>query len=101
VANAVRVCRSDELAEGKGRVVDAGARRVAVFRCDGVVLAVDGVCPHRGGPLAEGAVAGGVVTCPWHGWRIDLRTGATVAPAGKSVARFPAREDGGEIFVEV
>jgi nitrite reductase (NADH) small subunit len=101
MATSVRVCRTEELVEGRGRSVSVEGRTVAVFRVDGKALAVDGVCPHRGGPLAEGAVAGGVVTCPWHGWKVDLRSGACVAPAGKSVACFATREEGGDVFVEV
>ncbi len=53
----------------------AGDRIVALFNVDGTFYAMDGVCPHQGGPLGEGALQGCIVTCPWHGWQFDVRTG--------------------------
>ncbi len=60
---------------GTGLEVVADERVVALFNVDGTFYAIDGVCPHQGGPLAEGEVTGCVVTCPWHGWQFDIRTG--------------------------
>ena len=47
----------------------------ALFRVDGTVYAIDGACSHAGGPLAQGEIKGGVVTCPWHGFQFDVTTG--------------------------
>lgn len=69
------VCRVDECPPGKGREVVVGDRLVALFNVDGTFYALDGVCPHQGGPLAKGALQGCVVTCPWHGWQFDVRSG--------------------------
>ena len=71
----VRVAVSS-VPEGGTLVVrlDAGLT-IAIFRVGDDFYALDNACPHKGGPLGEGAVAGTVVTCPWHGFTVDLRTG--------------------------
>ena len=101
MANAVTVGRAEEVPEGGARSFEAAGRRIAVFRADGALHAMDGVCPHRGGPLGEGKVEGGIVTCPWHGWRFEVRTGKCVNLPGGAQTCFPAREEGGSIVVEV
>jgi nitrite reductase (NADH) small subunit len=60
----------------EGRSVAVAGRRIAVFRTPGGHHAIGAACPHAGGPLADGLVADSCVTCPLHGWRFDLRTGA-------------------------
>lgn len=101
MATAVKVGASADVPEGGVRSFDAGGRKVAVARIDGVLHAMDGTCPHRGGPLGEGTLAAGVLTCPWHGWRFDAKSGSCLNVPGKVQACFPAREEGGSIIVEV
>lgn len=60
----------------EGRSVSIAGQRVAVFHTPDGYRAIGAVCPHAGGPLADGLVADSCVTCPLHGWRFDLRTGA-------------------------
>ncbi len=55
-------------------VVVAG-RMIALFNVGGEFHALDGVCPHQGGPLGKGTLCGHIVTCPWHGWQFDVRSG--------------------------
>lgn len=59
----------------EGRSATVGGRRVAVFRLPTGFSATDAACPHKGGPLSDGLVADGCVTCPLHNWRLDLTTG--------------------------
>src|SRR5262245_62797293 len=64
---------------GEGRTFDVGTRRIAVFRTrQGEVFATQALCPHRGGPLADGLLGGTTVVCPLHAWKFDLMTGAPV-----------------------
>jgi nitrite reductase (NADH) small subunit len=70
-----RVASLDDIPPGHGKGFAVGDREVAVFNVDGVLYAIDGTCPHQGGPLAEGWFEDGVVTCPWHAWCFDVRTG--------------------------
>lgn len=88
----VDVCATAELPPDSRRVVRTPAGgRVAVFRLgDGAVRAVDDVCPHEGYPLSRGEVAGEAVTCCWHNFRFDLRSGACLK-GDEAVSAFPAR----------
>jgi len=101
LATSVKVGSSEDVPEGGSRSFDAGGRKVAVFRLGGALFALDGTCPHRGGPLGEGTVAAGIVTCPWHGWRFEVKSGACLNVPGKTQPCFAAREEGGSIFLEV
>lgn len=74
----VRIGRAADVPLLEGRSVTLGARRIAVFRAPEGFHAISAVCPHSGGPLADGLVADSCVTCPLHGWRFDLRTGAAL-----------------------
>ena len=53
----------------------AGDRIVALANVDGVYYAIDGLCPHQGGPLGTGVLCGENLTCPWHGWQFDVTSG--------------------------
>ena len=74
----VKIATVDQIPEGEGRVCEAAGRTLAVFNADGRFYAMDNSCTHRGGPLGEGELDGTTVTCPWHGWRWDVTTGANV-----------------------
>jgi nitrite reductase/ring-hydroxylating ferredoxin subunit len=96
----VRVADLAELAPG-GTVVAVGARRVALFRQDREVLALDNVCPHEGGPIGLGALRDGVVACPLHGWQFDVRTGACLSVPGEALAAWPTRVEGTAVYVDL
>lgn len=66
-----------------GRSIErlAGGRMVAVANVEGVLHALDGLCPHQGGPLGTGRLCGTVLTCPWHGWQFDVTTGRHLSSA--------------------
>lgn len=83
-------------------LLEIAGRRIAVVRRADGVYAVDDSCPHAGGPLSEGAVADGALTCPYHGWVWDLATGRCRAPARDArVAVYPAGVDGGEVWIDL
>lgn len=85
----------------EGRVVEIAGRQLAVFNLDGRFLVIDNTCPHKGGPLADGIVAGASVVCPLHAWKVDLRTGAVQRPAAATscVNAYPTRVDGDVVVV--
>ncbi len=88
-----------DLPEGSATEAVVSGRLVAVYRSEGRFYGLDGVCSHQGGPLSEGSVEGGVVTCPWHGWQYRLTDGAnTVIPSVRQ-ACFPVRIDADRILV--
>jgi nitrite reductase/ring-hydroxylating ferredoxin subunit len=97
----VAVARLDDLPTGGGLALNVAGRAVALFDVDGTPVAYDGRCRHRGGPIGEGYVRAGVVTCPLHWWRYDLRTGELVSDPAVRLERFPTEVRDGVVFVTV
>jgi nitrite reductase (NADH) small subunit len=84
----------------EGRAVIVGAREIAVFNLGGGFLATDNRCPHKGGPLADGIIAGNTIVCPLHAWRIDLTKGSVDRPVAREcVETFPVRVDNDVLWV--
>lgn len=79
-----KVADLSALAPGKSLCVEVGGKAIAVFNVGGTCYAVDDACTHVGGNLSEGDVEEATVTCPWHGARFDLRTGAVLGPPAQS-----------------
>ena len=85
-----------------GKFVQAGGQGIAILNIGGSHYAIENTCPHRGGPLSEGAIAGDEVTCPWHGSRFNIKTGAVITPpARQGVKSFPVRTAGEDVEVEI
>ena len=97
----VRLASVDDCPPGTSREFVAGDRIVALFNADGTFYALDGVCPHQGGPLGKGALTGCVVTCPWHGWQFDVTTGQHRLNAKFFQPRLDVRVEGEEILVDL
>ena len=93
-------CATSDLAPGSGKSLTIGGKDVAVFNVDGSFYAIDNTCPHRGGPLGEGELEGCAVTCPWHAWTFDLKTGESLTDDVK-VACYETRVEGGDLLVAV
>ncbi len=96
----VRVAKEADLPAGSSKEVEVQGRLVALFNVGGKILALDGVCPHAGGPLGEGTVEGNVVTCPWHGWQYDVTSGKVTMNPAVGVETYPVEIRGEDIFVD-
>src|SRR5450759_4518257 len=96
------VCTLDQIPRLGSRVVRTAAGDVAVFRTasDGVFALLDR-CPHKGGPLSQGIVHGEQVTCPLHGWNIDLRSGDAAAPDVGCTNRYNVRVESGQVLLDL
>jgi nitrite reductase (NADH) small subunit len=99
----IRVCRAEEIAPGKSRVVATAAGAIAVFRAeDGRLFAIEDRCPHRGGRLSGGAVYDNdKVACPDHGWTICLSNGRVEPPDSGQVRTYPVAVADGEVRVQM
>jgi nitrite reductase (NADH) small subunit len=96
-----RVAETKDIGRGAGLVVDAGGQTLALFNVGGRFYAIHNSCPHRGGPLGHGRLHDAIVTCPWHGYRYDVRTGAHQRDASFNVPCFPVTVEAGVIYVDV
>lgn len=94
-----RACRTDEIREDRGKAVKVGGERVAVFRHEGRVFALSNVCRHQGGPVGEGRIQDGCVTCPWHGWQYKPDDGCSPPPFDEVIPTYNVRVIGEEVFV--
>jgi sulfoxide reductase heme-binding subunit YedZ len=89
----------DAYADGSGRAVALPhGERIAVFRHSGRFWALTNVCAHQGGPLGEGRIIDGCVTCPWHGWTYRPTDGCAPPPFTERVATHRVRVDGERVF---
>ena len=97
----VVVGRVNDFAPGAGTMVAVAGRHVALFRLGDQFFALDNMCLHRGGPLCEGPIANGIVTCPWHGWSYQIKTGTMVQDPRVGVSKHDVRIDGDQVFVRL
>ncbi len=95
----IRLAGASEISPGKSKVVKFLGQSVALFNTQGDVHAIDNTCPHQGGPLGEGTLEGDVVTCPWHAWRYNIKTGCPVLTP--NVRTFQVRKNGETIEIGV
>lgn len=96
-----RVASVSDVPNGEGREFVVGGRIVALFHVDGQFFALDGICPHAGGPLARGKLNGCIVTCPWHGWQFDVATGRHCLNSRLQHPSFSVTVEGDEVFAEI
>ncbi len=96
------LCALEDIPRLGSRVVKTAGGDLAVFRTsDDRVFALNDKCPHKGGPLSQGIVSGDRVTCPMHGWLIELDSGNAVAPDQGCVKRHEARVEAGQVLLRI
>jgi nitrite reductase (NADH) small subunit len=101
----VKVCSLAELPPGTLTEVmicgiPVAVCNVALRNGGGEIRALEGVCPHHGGPLGQGAMNGGNIVCPWHAWEFDSKTGRNDFDPGVYVRVYPVRIEGDAILVD-
>ncbi len=74
---------------------------VALANVSGEFHAIDGLCPHQGGPLGTGALCGAVLTCPWHGWQFDVATGRHCHSKVVRQQVYEVRRENGRVLVRL
>ena len=95
----VDVCAVADIPDNRARIVCLSGERVAVFKFDGKISAVSNVCQHQNGPLGEGKIIFGCITCPWHGYQYVPETGASPPPFVEKVPTFTVRIANGRVLV--
>lgn len=97
----VHAGRLPELPPGALAEVFVDGEPYALCNVEGEIYAISGRCPHRNGPLAQGALDGITVTCPWHAWSFDCRTGRNDFDSGCRVATYAVTIQGDAILLEL
>jgi nitrite reductase/ring-hydroxylating ferredoxin subunit len=97
----VAVARIDEVPEGSIRAVRVGDEEIALAHCDGGFYATQAHCIHLQGPLPQGWLEGCVMTCPWHGWQYDVRTGENQFDRAIQLRTYDVEVADGEVRVRV
>ncbi len=97
----VKLGRRSELAVDQPLVKQILGRRIMVVLIDNKPYALEGDCCHMRAPLATGKIDGATITCPWHGWRYNLRTGACLTNPGFKLKTWPVIVADGELLVEL
>jgi 3-phenylpropionate/trans-cinnamate dioxygenase ferredoxin subunit len=96
----VKVAETEELSPGEKMVIEIDGQFIALFNVNGNYYAIDDVCTHDGGPLAEGELEGYEIICPRHGARFDVRSGAALAmPAFEPVSSYQVKVEGKDILI--
>ena len=97
----VEIAKVGDLSVGRAVTCKVGETRIALYHTADGFFATDDVCPHRGGPLGQGDLAGNEITCPWHLWGFDVRTGACGGNPELSVATHEVHVDGDRVLVRL
>ena len=97
----VPVARVEDVPEGSVHAFRIGEEEIAVAHCDGGFYATQGHCIHLQGPLGEGDLDGCVLTCPWHGWQYDVRTGENEFDRAIQLQTYEVDVADGEIRVRI
>ena len=95
-----QACRLDDLVDGQGHTVWLGSERVAIFRHSDRVWATSNICRHQGGPLGEGRIIDGSITCPWHGWQYRPENGCIPPPFEEKIATHETRVLRDDVWVK-
>jgi nitrite reductase (NADH) small subunit len=97
----VRAAKKSDIPAGTIRQIDLEETAIALANVDGKFYAINNTCLHESGPLADGELAGPIITCPWHGWEYDVTTGKLSNNPAEGVQCYPVEVRGDDIFVDV
>jgi nitrite reductase/ring-hydroxylating ferredoxin subunit len=95
----IKVAAAADVTPGAGIVATVNEKEYAVYNLGGAYCVMDNTCLHRGGPLGEGELDGETVTCPWHGWQYNVKTGACLTKDGLKVNTYEVKVEGGDITI--
>jgi nitrite reductase/ring-hydroxylating ferredoxin subunit/DMSO/TMAO reductase YedYZ heme-binding membrane subunit len=98
--NFVAACLVDAIPERCAKVISVRGERVAIFKYDGKISAISNVCRHQNGPLGEGRIIDGCVTCPWHGYQYAPESGAAPPPYTEKVSTFRTKLENGLVWLD-
>jgi nitrite reductase/ring-hydroxylating ferredoxin subunit/DMSO/TMAO reductase YedYZ heme-binding membrane subunit len=93
------VCNASEFEEGRAKIFCIGKERIAVYRHENKLYAIHNVCKHQGGPLGEGKILDGCITCPWHGYQYLPHNGQSPPPFKEKVSTYDVKVVDGKVWL--
>tara|TARA_B110000438_G_scaffold13119_1_gene12700 strand:+ start:1097 stop:1519 length:423 start_codon:yes stop_codon:yes gene_type:complete len=97
----IKVLKCDDLEIGKSAIIEVGDKEIALFNYKGDYYAIDNICPHRGAPLGEGRIEEGILICPNHEWRFELKSGWCPQNPELSTEVYPIKVHEDKIYVRL
>ena len=95
----VKVCSVNEIEEDRAKMFCVDKERIAVFKTEGKLFAVNNVCKHQNGPLGEGKIVDGCITCPWHGYQYLPKNGQSPPPFKEKVSTYDLQMEGTDVWL--
>ena len=95
------IAAASDVPLGRVKAFQAAGQTIALYHTRSGFFATDNVCPHRGGPLAQGDLIGDEINCPWHLWGFDVKTGLCAGNPEIRVSTHEVRVEGERILVRV
>ena len=95
----LQVCNISEIEEDRAKIFTVENERVAIFKYDGKLSAIHNVCKHQGGPLGEGKIIDGCITCPWHGYQYLPHNGQSPPPFTEKVSTYQLKLEDDTVFI--
>ncbi len=92
-------CNLEDIQDDCAKVLTLNGENIAIFKYDGKLSAINNVCKHQNGPLGEGKVIDGCVTCPWHGYQYEPHNGTSPPPFTEKVSTYELKLEGERVFV--
>lgn len=97
----VKVADTVDIQPSNMKEVEIDGKKILIVNVQGKYFAIDSICTHEGGPLADGSLEGYEVECPWHGSKFDVRTGeVTSPPASEPESAYEVKVDGNNILIK-
>ncbi len=95
----VKVCDVEDIQEDRAKIFCPETERIAIFKTEGKLFAINNVCKHQNGPLGEGRIIDGCITCPWHGYQYLPKNGQSPPPFKEKVSTYDVRLNGTEVWL--
>jgi methionine sulfoxide reductase heme-binding subunit len=95
----VKVCAVEEIQEDRAKIFCPKDERIAIFKTEGRLFAIHNVCKHQNGPLGEGRIVDGCITCPWHGYQYLPKNGQSPPPFKEKVSTYDVKLNGTEVWL--
>ncbi|MDZ4743198.1 MAG: non-heme iron oxygenase ferredoxin subunit [Verrucomicrobiota bacterium] len=96
----IKLCTVHELQPGQCKGINIKGEDVGLFNIDGEFCAMENTCPHQGAPLTQGPVKDGVVMCPWHMWRFNVKTGKSLTAPGADMKTYEIKIEGEDVLIK-